>query len=111
MKIVLFADGKAGEVKTLPGEQPLAEIGELLGGAIQEPLIKLTDKLRLCIVEPEEDDPSVMYEYLRQGRGCAASEGACAVVHMGLDGTLRDVTRDDLTEANVLVWPSAEEEG
>lgn len=111
MKIVLFTDGKDGVVHTLPGEQPLAEIGELLGGTVQEPLIKLTDKLRLCIVEPDEADPSVMYEYLRQGRGCAVSEGACAVVHMGLDGTLRDVTRDDLTEANILVWPSNEGEG
>lgn len=108
MKIILFADGKEGEVKTLPGEQPLEEIGELLGGTVQEPLIKLTDKLRLCIVEPKEADPSVVYEYLRQGRGCAEAEGACAVVRMAADGTLRDVSKDDLEEANTVVWPEQE---
>lgn len=105
MKIILFADGKAGEVKTLPGEQPLAEIGELLGCTDQEPeMRRLTDRLRLCI-NGNGGDPAVKYAYLRQWRGLAEAQGTCAVVRMAADGTLRDVTKDDIDRANELVWP------
>lgn len=105
MKIILFADGKDGEVKTLPGEQPLAEIGELLGGADQDPtIIRLTDRLGICVMEGNPN-PAVKYAYLRQWRGLAETQGACAVVHMAADGTLRDVTKDDIDRANELVWP------
>lgn len=104
MKIALFADGKNGVVHILPGERPLEEIGELLGGTVQEPLIKLTDKLGLCKLE-HSTDKTVKYAYLRQWRGLAETEGACAVVRMGADGVLRDVNKEDLDRANELVWP------
>lgn len=104
MKIVLFVAGKAGVVKTLPGEQPLEEIGELLGGTVEWPPQKLTPALGLCKVE-RATDKTVKYAYLRQWRGLAETEGACALVRMGADGTLRDVTKDDVDRANELVWP------
>ncbi len=105
MKIILFAAGEAGEVKSLPGEKPLEEIGELLGCTDQEPeMRRLTDKQRLYI-NGNRGDPTVKYAYLRQWRGLAETQGACAVVHMAADGTLRDVTKDDMDRANELVWP------
>ena len=50
-------------------------------------------------------DKTVKYAYLRQWRGLAETEGACAVVRMGADGVLRDVNKEDLDRANELVWP------
>lgn len=109
MKIVLFEGGNVGVVKTLPGEYPMEEIGELLGGAVEWPPQKLTPALGLCKLE-RQTDKKVKYAYLRQWRGLAETEGACAVVHMAADGTLRDVTNDDVKVANELVWPVEDKE-
>lgn len=105
MKIMVFRDGKQGEAVTLPGEHPLSEIGELLGGEVKEPLARLTPRLALCV---------------RAGSGGAGDylvrkniwqrpellKGPCAVVRMDLNGHVWDMTAGDMAQAGEMVAPA-----
>ncbi len=107
MKIMLFMDGRPGKAVTLPGEYPLTEIGEALGGKVREPAIRLTSRLALYVREDEEEGGG--YFYRRLWHSTERTGGPCAVVRMDLDGHIWDMTRQDLEEAWALVWKAERE--
>ncbi len=102
MRIVLFLDGRPGSVTVLPGEMPLEEIGELIGGEVLQPLTRLSGRLRLCVTRREAPLP-VKYTYRTMFGGEALVYGDCAVVRMGEDGMIRDVTEADVAAALQMV--------
>lgn len=107
MKIMLFRDGQKGIVVKIPGERPLEEIGELLGGAVEEPLTRLTGRLALCFrADGVEERLPIRYACHKLGREPEPVVGDCAVVVQGLDWKLRDITVRDMEAAQVCVRPA-----
>lgn len=107
MKIMLFRDGQMGVVVKIPGERPLEEIGELLGGAVDEPLTRLSGRLALCMrADGEEEHLPIRYAWHKLGREPEPVAGNCAVVVQGLDWKLRDITIQDVEAAQVCVRPA-----
>jgi len=106
MKVLSFQGGRPGVITKLPGEEPLAELGELLGGEVEEPLTALTDKLALCVLADgiERREP-IRYSWRKLGRVPQPVAGDCAVVHMGPTGLLGDMTATDMDTAEDLVRP------
>lgn len=99
---MLFRDGQRGVVIKLPGERPVEEIGELLGGGAEQWPARLSCRLALYRREDGTGLPE-RYELHRLGRVPEPVAGDCAVVAMGPDGRMKDLTVNDVAEAQAKV--------
>lgn len=103
MKIVLFEDGAAGREERILGEEPLGELEELLGGAVE--LLYLDERMKLAVrTDGEENRLPIRYGLHRLGRAVEPIAGDCAVVGMDREGRLRDMKAGDVFRANGYVW-------
>lgn len=95
MKIILYRDGKPGVIVSLPGENPEAELEELLGGETEmQPITK-----RLTLVtrsDAEEMQLPIRYSLDKLGEEPQPVAGDAAVVAVRPDGILTDVNVQDL---------------
>lgn len=107
MKVILFRNGEQGEVVTLPGEYPMVELSDLLGGEIE--FVALDKRLQLVRLEQgEEMDLPIRYGASKQqtsklGYGKVDAFGDCVVVCCRADGVIVDAKKDDCLMANLLV--------
>ena len=88
----------------LPGEDPMAELGELLGGAPDEHMARLDKRLALVELEDRTGLPN-QYVLDRLGGGPKLIRGSCAVVRMSREGRLGDVTVADAERAQEYISP------
>lgn len=97
MRVMLFQGGKKGIVYNLPGENPMAEIGELLGGEPDEHMTRINKRLALVT----RAEPVQPYRYIMKRLGAPPElvAGDCVVVRMGQDQRLGDVNIKDASEA------------
>ena len=92
MKIILYRDGQAGVVVSLPGEHPEAELEELLGGETEMRPINS----RLSLVGRREQTGGPGYILERLGQCPLEAEGDAAVIAVRPDGMITDITVKDL---------------
>lgn len=110
MRIMVFKGGAPGEMKNLVGEYPLEEIGELLGGQVDEKMIQLNRRLAVVRLAQREELP-VRYEVAYLGADMAI-RGDLVVVHRAMGGDLlRDMTAYDAMDAKGMVRSVAGAEG
>lgn len=102
MKIMLFQDGKPGVAEKLPGENPEAELADLLGGETE--MTPLTERLLLVTrKDGEELELPVRYAVHGLGREPRRVAGDIAVVAVRPEGILRDVTKLEITAAEATI--------
>lgn len=98
MRIILFQGGARGELVSLPGERPEAELAELLEGEAE-----MTHLSRRYILvtrkDGEENRLTIRYSLHRLGREPEPIAGDCAVVVASPEGHLRDAGPGDLKTA------------
>lgn len=102
MKVLLYRDGAAGVAAKLPGDEPMEELAELLGGAaemtpLNERLMLVTQAGAGCEGKP------IWYALHRVGREAEPISGECAVVGIGVEGRLRDISVQDIQAAECYV--------
>lgn len=104
MRVMLFQGRQMGVAYNLPGENPMAEIGELLGGEPDEEMIRLDRRLVLVVREDREGLPN---QYVAQGVGKPPRlvAGDCVVVRMGQGQQMGDVNANDAVMAQGYVLP------
>lgn len=104
MKIILFENGLQGERVNIPGENVQAELEELLGGPIVWEA--LTSRLHLVTrADADAEGLPVRYGIYRSGRAEAMIRGNAVVVKIGHGGGAKDMTREDVETAELLVRP------
>ena len=103
MRVMLFQGGQAGIVYNLPGENPMVEIEELLGGELDEHMSRINKRLAL-VTRAETAQP---YRYIMEKLGAPPKlvAGDCVVVRMGRDRRMGDVSANDAVEAQSCVRP------
>lgn len=99
MKIILFQGGGPGVTYKLPGENPMAELAELLDGPVE--LTPLSGRLALVSREDGEAERlSIRYALHRLGREVEPIAGDCAVVAIcDQRGRLREAGAEDIAAA------------
>lgn len=108
MRIILFRGGKLGEIVSLPGEDPLVELSDLLGGEIdftptlyrrmQVVRLRHGEKLELpCRYE------ATVRKTFGLGDDTVKIFGDCAVVVRLENGAIRDAKKDDCLAANLVI--------
>lgn len=105
MKIILFQGGEPGVAYKIPGENPEAELAELLDGPVE--MTPLNSRLALVSREDGEAERlSIRYILNRLGREMEPIAGDCAVVAMaGSCGRMREAGAEDLEAALAYVCP------
>lgn len=105
MKILLFENGEPGRVVSIPGDNVLGELEELLGGPCGLRWVNRDMEL-VCRVE---DDPDAVARYeLVLPHGLQAVKtiyGSCAMFHQPLVGLARDMSGADIRLAETMVRP------
>ena len=105
MKVILFQGGRQGATYKIPGENPEAELADLLDG----PVVFQTLNDRLTLVTREDGEREGLrkrYRLHRLGREVEAIAGDCAVVATcGQRGKLRSAEGYDLAAAQCYVRP------
>lgn len=104
MRVMYFQGRQMGVAYNLPGENPLAEIGELLGGAVDEEMIRLDRRLVLAVREDREELPN---QYVAQGLGKLPRlvAGDCVVIRLDQGQRMGDVNAKDAVAAQGYVRP------
>lgn len=104
MRVMYFQGRQMGVAYNLPGENPLVEIGELLGGEPDEEMVRLDRRLVLVVREDREELPN---QYVVQGLGKLPRliAGDCVVVRMGQGQQIGDVNAQDAVAAQGYVRP------
>lgn len=98
MKVLLYRDGAAGVAAKLPGDEPLEELAELLGGAVET--TPLNERLMLVTqADAEREGKPIWYALHRIGREVEPISGYCAIVGVGVEGRLRDISVQDVYAA------------
>lgn len=108
MRIVLFRNGEMGKLAALPGEDPLVELSDLLGGEIdftptlyrrmQVVHLRYGEKLELpCRYE------ATVRKTFGLGDDTVKIFGDCAVVVRLENGAIRDTKKDDCLAANLVI--------
>lgn len=104
MKVVLFSNGETGKEMELCGDEPVAELEELLGGAVE--LLYLDERMRLAVrADGEEMRLTIRYGLHCLGRAVEPLAGDCAVIGVDREGRLRDMKAGDVFRANGYIWP------
>ena len=105
MKIILFQGGALGVTYKIPGENPEAELMELLEGPVE--LTPLNGRVALVSrKDGEAERLSIRYTLHRLGREIMPIAGDCAVVAInGQCGKMREAGAEDLEAAQVYVRP------
>lgn len=113
MRVMVFRptslfDGEPGEWVNLPGEYPMEELGELLGGRADEEMIQLTRRLALVVRADRAELPE-RYEVNYLGQRMII-RGDCVVVRRMMGGNrIRDMVVEDGSDARRMLTEIAEE--
>lgn len=100
MKLIVYRDGRPGVIATLPGEQMLPELEELLGGETE--MRALNNRLKIIARrDGEEADLPVRYVLYRLGAEPTPLHGDVVVVATRWDGVLVDADVRDLKTMEV----------
>lgn len=104
MRVMLFQGRQMGVAYNLPGEDPMAEIGELLGGEPDEKMVRLDGRLALVVRIDREELPN---QYVAQGLGKPPRlvAGDCVVVRLGQGQRIGDINAKDAMAAQGYVRP------
>lgn len=104
MRVMYFQGRQMGVAYNLPGENPMAEIGELLGGVPDEEMVRLDRRLVLVVREDREE---LSNQYVVQGLGMLPRlvAGDCVVVRMDKYQRMGDVNAQDAVTAQGYVRP------
>lgn len=95
MKIILYRDGKPGVIVSVPGDDPMVELGELLEGEVE--LTPINNRLALVArADGEELRLPIRYALDKLGEEPLPIAGDAAVVVRRPDGMLGDTGIDDL---------------
>ena len=104
MKVVLFQRGNPGREYVMAGDQPVADLEELLEGEVEfTPLNR-----RLSLVSRKDGEAlrlPIHYSLHQLGRCVEPVAGDCAVVVRGGGGVLGDVNAQDVAAAVTYVRP------
>jgi len=105
MEIMLFQGGEEGRVVKLSGEDPLEEIGELIGGKVEDPLTMLKPGLYLFVREDgAEERIPIKYNYHKLGhQDLRPIAGDCAAASIRMDGQILDLRDTDRVAARLLI--------
>ena len=102
MKIILYRDGAPGVAAKLPGDNADAELEELLGGETEA--AALNGRLKLVsLLGGEEKRLPIRYVVHRLGRAPVPIAGPCAIIGIGVDGRVRDISVQDIAAAECYI--------
>lgn len=102
MKAIIYRGGEHGTVATLSGDNPMAELEELLGGPVE--LTVLTRRLNLVSrADGEELQLPIRYSVHWMDRCPEPVAGDCAVVARLPNLMLTDINAEDLAKAETLI--------
>ena len=100
LRILLFEDGRPGEIMAINGENVQAELEELLGGEIE--MKRLNNRLQLVVhKDGEKLDLPMRYTRHKPGHVPELIYGNAAVVRVGQDGQAHGITKKDAEEVNL----------
>lgn len=99
MNVMIYQQGRPGVLVALPGDEPLAEIGELLDCTEVE-VTKLDGGLSLVeAADAERRQLPIRYAVERLGRASYPVAGDCVVAAMKSGGEIRSATEADVAAA------------
>lgn len=102
MKVLLYRDGSAGVTAKLLGDEPMEELAELLGGMVE--MAPLNERLMLVTqADAEREGKPIWYALHRIGREVEPISGECAIVGVGVEGRLRDISVQDVYAAGCYI--------
>ncbi len=102
MRILVYEGGEAGRMVSLPGESPMDELEELLGGEVD--LVTLADGLELARrADGWTEALPCWYELRRLGRAPELIAGPCAVLRMTGQMRVLNMSEDDVRRAELRV--------
>lgn len=104
MKVILFENGEIGRRVNLPGENPVAEIEELLGGPAEEEMIA-PGALLYTREDGVELELPIRYSLHRRPSTAEPICGDAVLVLVNSQGRIRDAKAVDLEAADCYVWP------
>ena len=105
MNVYLFEGGAPGRIATVPGENPEAELAELLEGEITTTQFGW----RFLLVQRADGEDlrlPIQYAFCCTGREPVPIAGDCAVVARSSAGRLRNLRVPDLSEIEDYVRPT-----
>lgn len=103
MKVILYRNGRAGELVTLLGEYPEMELEDLLGGATEMLPLSRPGLTLVRLRDGEEYQLPIRYTVHELGREPEPVAGDCAVIRMDREGRIHDARREDLVRADDMV--------
>lgn len=102
MRILVYEGGEAGRMVSLPGENPMDELKELLGGEVD--LVSLADGLELARrADGWTEALPCWYELRRLGRAPELIAGPCAVLRMTWRMEVLNMSGKDVQRAELRV--------
>ena len=99
MKVILYLDGEAGEMATLPGDCPELELEELIGGPTEMRPLAKTRLTLVCRQDGEACRLPIHFAVCELGREPVPVAGEFAVIRMDREGVIRDIRPEDMTRA------------